>query len=110
MHCCAPPSTYQADDFVDEEDEDVKDASDEDFTDEDDEGEEGDALEFDLEDVKGEEFMAVKPWLGAIKEPEGWVEDEAGSMMPHKALELSRVYGYRCRAVYDNVHHDNAGP
>lgn len=90
--------------FVDDEEEEVKDASDEDEL-----SEEEEAIEIAVEDVSGEEFMSVKPWKGTMKPPSEFVEDAAGGAKPHVALELSRVFGYRCRGVYGNVKHDNAG-
>ena len=48
--------------------------------------------------------QAVKPWIGAIKEPSDWSPPDDLGRMPDKKLQLSRVYGYRCRSVYSNVH------
>lgn len=98
----------QADEFVDEEDDDVKDADDEVLSSSSEwEDEEGDAggeeLTFEVEDIAGEEFMSVKPWLGAIKEPSDFTAAADAGIAPDKSLELERVFGYRCRGVFDNV-------
>ncbi|ETW00430.1 hypothetical protein, variant [Aphanomyces invadans] len=44
---------------------------------------------------KGDEFMAVKPWLGAIREPSNWTPKPDDAEAPQSSLELSFVYGYR---------------
>jgi len=45
------------------------------------------------EEAEGTEFMAVKPWIGAVKacEPDDPPKLEVG--MPDKKLELEYVYG-----------------
>ena len=44
----------------------------------------------------GDEFMAVKPWLGAIVAPSKWKASEDGTDAdePPKALALESIYGY----------------
>jgi len=38
-------------------------------------GDEGDFFEFEAEEVaEGDQFMAVKPWIGAVKEPDNHPE------------------------------------
>ena len=55
----------------------------------------------EVEDV-GDEFMAVKPWLGAIREPtyNYPVQTEAP---PKVSIELEFVYGYRCKDSRQNI-------
>jgi len=43
----------------------------------------------------GDEFMAVKPYLGAIREPSTWKEPEDCGEKPDSELSLNFVYGYR---------------
>ena len=42
----------------------------------------------------GEQFLAVKPWLGAIKEPDD--HPPVNKSAPDSAYALEYVYGYRC--------------
>ena len=42
----------------------------------------------------GDESKAVKPWLGAVREPTGWTEPADVSAAPDAALEMRFVYGY----------------
>ena len=42
---------------------------------------------------EGDEFMAVKPWIGAIKEPEN--PPKAVNKKPKEQYEIEWVYGYR---------------
>lgn len=54
---------------------------------------------FQVEKVEGgDEFLAVKPWLGAIKEPAGWKKAPLNQNKPPTAeLTLEYVHGYRCK-------------
>jgi len=61
----------------------------------------------------GDQFMAVKPWLGAIKAPTaeamkafGYVED---GKPPRVSLELEWIYGYRCHDARNNLHYNAQG-
>jgi microtubule-associated protein-like 6 len=42
----------------------------------------------------GDESKAVKPWLGAVREPSNWIEPADMGAAPEAALEMSFVYGY----------------
>ena len=48
-------------------------------------------------DEKGDEFMAVKPWLGAIKEPSGFKNSKDQNKPPDVTIELNYVFGYRAK-------------
>ncbi|ETV84876.1 hypothetical protein, variant [Aphanomyces astaci] len=54
-----------------------------------------DDIDKDFEGGKGDEFMAVKPWVGAIREPTNWTSKPDDNEAPLSSLELSFVYGYR---------------
>lgn len=41
--------------------------------------------------------MAVKPWLGAIKEPTGFKMPKNQSKPPEVTIELEYVFGYRAK-------------
>jgi hypothetical protein len=57
-------------------------------------------FEFDDEEIdendedKVKQFMAVKPWIGAIKEPEN--HPPVDKSAPDTGYEIEYVYGYRC--------------
>ncbi len=58
----------------------------------------------------GDEFMAIKPWKGAIREPTDWKDNPQVGSIPQACLELKYVHGYRgwdCRnnlAFADSPH------
>ena len=53
---------------------------------------------FELEDVgQGDEFMAVLPWKGAIKEPTN--HPPPNPTMPNVDYKMEFVYGYKCEEV-----------
>lgn len=54
---------------------------------------------FAVEQVdEGDQFMAVKPWLGAIKAPENFTKLPPGQdIEPKVSLQLEHVHGYRAR-------------
>ena len=57
---------------------------------------ESDVFLFEEEEIKeGEEFMAVKPWIGAVKEPDN--HPEPNSSPPDVTYVLEHAYGYRCQ-------------
>ena len=57
---------------------------------------------FQVEKVEGgDEFLAVKPWLGAIKEPTGWKKAPLNqNQAPKVDLELEYVHGYRAKYYF----------
>ena len=63
---------------------------------------ETDFFEFEAEEqVEGEQFMAVKPWIGAIKTPDP--EQEVNKDVPDETYMIEHVYGYRCEDSRQNV-------
>lgn len=69
--------------------------------------EEGDnAEDFDLESG-GDEFMAIKPWLGAIVAPSNPPAENLRP--PDVGLELEWVHGYQCVASRNNVRYSASG-
>ena len=61
--------------------------------------EEGGMAFFQVEKIEGgDEFLAVKPWLGAIKEPTGWKKAPLNqNKAPTAELTLEYVHGYRSK-------------
>lgn len=53
----------------------------------------------------GDEFMAVKPWVGAIREPSAWKEGPEDALPPAAELRLSFVYGYQVRCRHRHTQH-----
>jgi microtubule-associated protein-like 6 len=60
---------------------------------------------------KGDQFMAVKPWMGAIKEPSPPFYDDKknGHKPPKCALEIEYVYGYRTKDMRNNLYYLASG-
>ncbi len=59
--------------------------------------------EFAMEEGSGgDEFMAIKPWIGAIVAPTA--PPAANNSAPGADLSLEWVYGYRCFDARNNVH------
>jgi hypothetical protein len=58
-----------------------------------------DHSEFELEEVNhGDEFTAVKPWVGAIKPPSAFIKPlPRFDLEPELDLKLEYVYGYRVK-------------
>jgi hypothetical protein len=54
----------------------------------------------------GEQFMAVRPYVGAIKEPDN--HPEANADAPDENWNLEYVYGYRCEDSRQNLYLNNA--
>jgi len=62
---------------------------------------------FEVEDEKGEKFLSVRPWLGAISEPTN--HNSANPGKPDCSYELEYVYGYRSQDSRQNVYFNQAG-
>lgn len=56
---------------------------------------------------QGEQFMAVKPWIGAVKEPLN--HPPADPSPPNVNFTLDYVYGYRCEDSRQNVYFNSNG-
>ena len=55
----------------------------------------------------GDEFMAVKPYLGAIHEPTGFIYNKILDDVPDTTLTLERVYGYGAADTRNNLFYSN---
>lgn len=62
---------------------------------------------FAVEEAEGEQFMAVRPWIGQIEEPDN--HNEINNERPDCTYELEYVYGYRCADSKQNVYFNNQG-
>jgi hypothetical protein len=51
----------------------------------------------------GDQFMAVQPWLGAVKEPSAWHKPSKPPGPPDSSLDLEWVHGYRAHDCRNNV-------
>ncbi len=56
---------------------------------------------------QGEQFMAVKPWIGAVKEPLDHPPVDPSA--PNLSFTLEYVYGYRCEDSRQNVYFNSKG-
>lgn len=65
--------------------------------------EQAEAEEFQVVEEEGEEFMAIKPWLGAIKEPTYKYPARGSEAVPAATLSLEYVYGYRSKDCRQNL-------
>lgn len=71
----------------------------------DDDGREDDF--FEVEEAEGEQFMAVRPWIGQIEEPDN--HNERNDDVPDVTYALEYVYGYRAADSRQNVYWNSAG-
>jgi microtubule-associated protein-like 6 len=62
---------------------------------------------FEVEEAEGQEFMAVKPWIGQVAEPDN--HNEVKMDKPEQTYALEYVYGYRSADSRQNVHFNSAG-
>ena len=63
---------------------------------------------FEVEDAgAGEQFMAVRPWIGQIAEPD--CHNENCTDKPDVTYEMEYVYGYKCADTRQNVHFNSDG-
>jgi WD40 repeat protein len=62
------------------------------------------------EDLGGDEFMAVKPWLGAIKTPSNFAQKPKDfDKQPEIELKLEHVHGYRAKDARSNIFYNTDG-
>lgn len=61
------------------------------------------------DDDVGDEFMAVKPWLGAVVPPSNANSMRLISSPPDARLELERVHGYQAQRAANNARYDASG-
>ncbi|EEY63980.1 microtubule-associated protein, putative [Phytophthora infestans T30-4] len=57
----------------------------------------------------GDEFMAVRPWLGAVVAPTKAASMKVDSTSPNTRLELERVHGYQAQTASNNARYDSNG-
>merc|ERR1711893_430847 len=62
---------------------------------------------FEVEEAEGEQFMAVRPWIGQIEEPDN--HNERNDDVPDVTYALEYVYGYRAADSRQNVYWNSAG-
>ena len=55
----------------------------------------------------GDELMAVRPWLGAIKEPQNFKALRQPDSAPKVTLDLKYAYGYRVKDCRNNLKYVN---
>ncbi|ETP32383.1 hypothetical protein F442_18894 [Phytophthora nicotianae P10297] len=60
-------------------------------------------------DDVGDEFMAVRPWLGAVVAPSKAASMKVDSTSPNTRLELERVHGYQAQTASNNARYDSNG-
>jgi hypothetical protein len=67
---------------------------------------------FETEAVdQGDQFMAVKPWIGVIKNgvPTWYKPSKGESDAPNASLEMKYIYGYRCHDTRNNIFYTPEG-
>ena len=67
---------------------------------------------FQQEDVgTGDQFMAVKPWMGVVKNsvPTSYKPSTRDGEAPDASLELEYVHGYRCHDARNNLRYTATG-
>lgn len=62
---------------------------------------------FKIEQAQNDEFMAIKPWLGAIKAPSDYISSNYDHKKPNIDVELEYVYGYRAKDCRNNLFYKN---
>jgi microtubule-associated protein-like 6 len=60
-----------------------------------------------IENEQGDEFMAVKPWKGAIKQPSNFSKPSGLDKRPKVSMTLEHCHGYRARDKRNNVFYVN---
>ena len=58
----------------------------------------------------GEEYMSVKPWLGSIREPTGYIKPPLKfDEKPTVQIKLDHVHGYRSKDCRNNMRYLKSG-
>ena len=70
-----------------------------------------DGDEFAEEIEEGDQFMAVKPWMGVVRNsvPDGFKPSKRDGVAPDATLELEYVHGYRCHDSRNNLRYTSGG-
>ena len=70
-----------------------------------------DGLFENVEMGEGDQFMAVKPWLGVVQNsvPTNYKPNPRDSEAPDANLQLEHIYGYRCHDVRNNLRYTASG-
>lgn len=60
---------------------------------------------------EGDQFMAVKPWLGVVKNsvPSKYKPNPRDSEAPDASLQLEYIHGYRCHDARNNLRYTATG-
>lgn len=61
--------------------------------------------EFDMDLETGDQFGAVKPWIGVVNNsvPTGYKPSKRDGEAPDAEAQLEYVYGYRCHDARNNL-------
>jgi len=62
---------------------------------------------FAVEEAQGEQFMALRPWIGQITEPDS--HNDINNEQPDTSYSLEYVYGYRCADSKQNAYWNKQG-
>jgi microtubule-associated protein-like 6 len=59
----------------------------------------------------GDQFMAVKPWMGVVKNsvPTNYKPNKRNTEAPDASLQLEYVHGYRCHDARNNLRYTSTG-
>ena len=65
----------------------------------------------DGEVAAGDQFMAVKPWMGVIANsvPDGYKRNSRDADAPDATLDLDYIHGFRCHDVRNNLRYTKDG-
>ena len=60
---------------------------------------------------EGDQFMAVKPWMGVVNNsvPDGYKPNSRDGDAPDATLDLEYVHGFRCHDVRNNLRYTADG-
>lgn len=68
-------------------------------------------VDFEEDEVHGDEFVANKPWLGVVQnsQPSGYKPSNRDRAAPDATLSLDYIYGYRCHDTRNNLRYSAEG-